>query len=313
MPFGRGEGFRTIVAAMYRCLIFILLAGQAAGAGCARSQAFVTPQRLERGLVMVLTGIEGQSRLNEDICRGLNDGGVNWAIELVDWTAVPGGLLLNLWSEPRNHQRAEELADRIVRYQASHPGRPVALLGQSGGGAMAVWIAEALPPGRRVEAIVLLAVSLSPGYQLDEAITRTRRGVVSFYSHKDWVCAGTAVTGTMDGEHTLSAGRVGFDVPARAASLGSYQKLFQVAWHEQMEQSGHVGGHLTSGARDFVARYVAPMVRSEKWDGSLIRAVLAGEAPASGEAGARTEAFPTRSVGSGRRMGIIAPAAGSRR
>ena len=76
---------------MHRCLILILLAGLAAGAGCARSQPFVTPQRLDRGLVMVLSGIEGQSRLNEDICRGLNDGGVNWAIELVDWTALRGG------------------------------------------------------------------------------------------------------------------------------------------------------------------------------------------------------------------------------
>lgn len=281
---------------MHRCLILILLAGLAAGAGCARSQPFVTPQRLDRGLVMVLTGIEGQSHLNQDICRGLNDGGVNWAIELVDWTALRGALLLNLWSEQRNHQRAEELADRVVRYQASHPGRPVALVGQSGGGAMAVWIAEALPPGGRVEAIVLLAASLSPGYQLDEALTRARRGVVSFHSRKDWVCASTAVTGTMDGEHTLSAGRVGFDVPARAASLGPYQKLFQVAWHEQMEQSGHVGGHLTSGARDFVARYVAPMIRSEKWDDSLIKAVLADEALPPGEAGA---------VDAGRKEGLF--------
>ena len=120
---------------------------------------------------------------------------------------------------------------------------------------------------------------------MDAALGKSRRGIVSFHSHKDWVGAGTAVTGTMDGEHTSSVGRVGFDVPARAASLGPYRKLFQVAWHEQMERSGHVGGHLTSGARDFVARYVAPLIRSEKWEDSLIKAVLAGEPSPVGEAG----------------------------
>ena len=47
MPFGPGGGLRTIVSAMHRCLTLILLAGLAGGAGCARSQPFVTPQRLD--------------------------------------------------------------------------------------------------------------------------------------------------------------------------------------------------------------------------------------------------------------------------
>ena len=50
-------------------------------------QPYVVSERLNRGLVIALPGIEGRSKLNEDICRGLDEGGVSWAIELYDWTS----------------------------------------------------------------------------------------------------------------------------------------------------------------------------------------------------------------------------------
>lgn len=249
-------------------------------AGCAPSQPFVTPERLDRGLVLVLTGIEGRGRINEGICWGLTDAGVHCAVELVDWT-MPGAYLHNLRDEERNRHKAEDIANRILRYQMSRPGRPVILVGQSGGGAMAVWIAEALPPGRKIDGIVLLAAAISPGYLLDMSLRNSRRGIVSFHSRKDWAFlgAGTATLGTMDGKHTSSAGMVGFDIPARSASaLGGYRKLFQIPWHERMARAGHSGGHYTSGARPFVARYVAPLVLAEKWDEAAVKALLSEEA-----------------------------------
>ncbi len=257
-------------------------------AGCAPAQPFVTHERSDRGLVLVLTGIEGVSRINKGICWGLADAGIDWAIELVDWT-VPGAYLNNLRHQERNRRKAEDIASRIVRYQMSYPNRPVFLIGQSGGGGMAVWIAEAMPPGGRVDGLVLLSAALSPGYLLDVSIRNSRRGIVSFFSGKDWVFlgAGTTAWGTMDGKHTASAGMVGFDVPTRSGRPpGTYQKLFQVAWHKQMARTGHAGGHATSGERHFIARYVAPLLKAEKWDKAAIKSILSDETtgPASGPA-----------------------------
>ena len=43
-----------------------------------------TAERLQRGLVLVLPGVEGESCLNHSIARGLADGGVEAAIEIFD-------------------------------------------------------------------------------------------------------------------------------------------------------------------------------------------------------------------------------------
>ncbi len=252
-------------------------------AGCVPDGGYVSPYvydvRLDRGLVIVLPGIEGRSPLNEAICDGLVDGGVRWAVDLVDWTSpVPMNYLVNLRDETRNRRRAEDIAHRIVRYRMAYPGRPVMLIGQSSGGGMAAWVAEALPADERIDGIVMLAASLSPGYRLDAALARCDRGIISFYSERDWFLlgVGTTISGTMDGEHTSSAGRVGFYPPTREPAATLYgRKLFQVAWQPAMAGTGNTGIHLTSGARAFVAQYVAPFVLTEKWDPRFVQAVAA--------------------------------------
>ena len=109
------------------------------------------PSRLERGLVIVLPGIEGESCINHSIARGLADGGVESAIEIFDWTT--GFILLfpyHLRGWRRNISQAERLVQRIVEYRMAHPGCPVHLVGHSGGGAMTILTLERLPPETRV-------------------------------------------------------------------------------------------------------------------------------------------------------------------
>ena len=265
----------------YRCAFYLtvfVLGGVLLG-GC-NLQPYVNDTRLERGLVIVFPGIEGRSQLNESICKALHDGGVNWAIELKDWTSpLPLGMLLNLGAEHRNRQEAAEIADRVRRYQSAYPNRPVVLVGQSGGGAIAVWVAEELDYAHRIDGIIMLAASLSPKYMLDEALSKTRRGIVSFHSSRDWLLLGlgTTISGTMDGEHTSSAGRMGFEVPKAGGSPRIYKKLFQIAWSEKMARTGNVGSHLSSGSEKFVVDYVAPFVMTGKWDESLIARILNAE------------------------------------
>jgi pimeloyl-ACP methyl ester carboxylesterase len=239
-----------------------LLAAACVAAGCQR-QPYLTPERLAKGLVVVLPGVEGRGALNEAVCRGLDAGGVDWGIRLEDWTS-PWGPLYNLRAELDNRQKASRIALRVAEYRFAHPDSPIVLVGQSGGGTMALWIAEAMPEGRHIDGLILLSPAVSPGYMVDFAISKTRRGAVCFYSQKDWLFLGlgTMLSGTMDGRHTSSAGRVGFLTRASAGRAKGYDRLFQIAWHEQMAASGHTGGHLGGAAEGFVQHYVAPFVRA---------------------------------------------------
>jgi pimeloyl-ACP methyl ester carboxylesterase len=253
--------------------------------GCATPpQPYVTDSRLERGLVIVLPGIEGRSVFNEEICRGLNAGGVDSAIELYDWTSgVPLAFIWNIWASDSNHQKAADIAERIARYQFNHPERPVVLVGQSGGAAIATWTCESMRWGRQVDGVVMLAAALSPGYRLTTALDSSKRGMVNFYSSRDVLLlwAGTKVIGTMDGKHSTSAGKVGFSVPPEKLRPKEYDKLFQVPWRPAMSETGHIGMHLTSGTAKFVARYVAPLVRAKQWNRAVLDRIIQTPPPAA--------------------------------
>lgn len=244
-----------------------------AGVGCGPKQPWVTVDRLQRGLVIVLPGIEGRrSGLADSIARGLDQGGVNWAIEIQDWTSA-WGPLYNLRAEERNRLKARQLSHRIRRYQIVYPDRPVVLVGQSGGGAIAVWTAEALEPEQTIKGILLVNVALSRAYPLIPALEHTEQGMVSYYSPRDWMLlgVGTTVYGTMDGRHAVSAGMEGFSIPTDRPR--AYEKLLEIGWTKEMTKTGHPGLHLTSAAKDFVARYLAPVVPAKTWNAEDIEAL----------------------------------------
>jgi pimeloyl-ACP methyl ester carboxylesterase len=225
-----------------------------------------TPQRRAHGLVLVLPGIEGESCLNHSIARGLADGGVPLAIEICDWTT--GVILLFLYhlrSRRRNMAQAERLARRITGYQAEYPGRPVYLVGHSGGGAMTVLTLEHLPPGVRVTGAVLLQAAISPGHDLTAALAATERGIWNFHSRCDifFDGIGTLIAGTLDGCHTPAAGMVGFRQPAELRADGSEMyatRLHQVAYRPAMCGNFHFGGHMDATNRVFVAERIAPLL-----------------------------------------------------
>lgn len=278
------------------CLLGLVVAA-AFSAGCTAfrgksPQLYLTPQRVERGLVVVLTGIEGHSRFNEQIVNGLAKGDVRYAIENVDWTSSRIWLA-NLESQDRNRRKAAQIAERLVRYKWAYPDRPVILVGQSGGGAMAVWIAESMQ-GEKVDGIILLAATLSPQYRLDRALANTTRGIVSFHSERDVLMLGlgTKIFRTMDGAHAQSAGRVGFNVPSKRPAC--YDKFFQVPWNSSMSGTGNHGLHLTSGGDTFVSKYIAPLVLSYQWNSSFVTSV------STGASGAKTQSAPAETDSDGR-------------
>jgi pimeloyl-ACP methyl ester carboxylesterase len=164
----------------------------------------------------VLPGIEGQSFINQSIAQGLADGGVEAAIEIYDWTT--GIILLFLYhlrGWRRNVKQAERLARRIVDYRTTYPGRPIYLIGHSGGGALSVLTLERLPPGTTVTGAVLLNAALSPRYDLTSALSHVETKIWNFRSIFDlfFVGIGTVLAGTVDGRHACDAGRFSFGRP----------------------------------------------------------------------------------------------------
>jgi len=239
--------------------------------GCGARVSVISKGDGDKGLVVVLPGIDGQSGRNEDACRAIGSGAAGMSVELFDWT-MPLCFWTNQRDESRNRRMASELADRIAAYRSEHPDGSVFLVGHSGGTAIAVWAAEALPSGAQVDGIVLLASSLSPNYDLSKAIKRTREGVVSFRSERDSVLlgAGTTLFGTMDGKHTEAAGKVGFSVPDSEQAKGAYGGFSEIRWNPSMSGTGHDGGHFGCLASEFVASHVAPLIAKRKWDRNII-------------------------------------------
>lgn len=229
----------------------------------------LNPALLEHGLTLVLPGIESESIFTYGMCDGLFEGGVPGAIRVFNWgLPFPGGYLANLTRIDRNRRRAKDLAAEIVTYQKNYPGRPVHLVAQSGGAGVAVFAAEALPDGVTIDGIVLLSGALSPTYNLTRALQKTRKGILNSHSHKDIFVLklGTRCFGTIDRRFTHAAGCSGFELPENLSA--EHQKLYaeklcQLPWREEIgHQTHNWGGHLSSGNEAYLAKHIAPWVKS---------------------------------------------------
>lgn len=252
----------------HRSNLLALVCGLAPLVGCHRPPPnLYTPHRLERGLVLILPGIEGLSPWNRDLAVGLERGGVNSAIEVYDWTTgLPGGFVLNLTDLERNRQQAAKIAEKIVQYQADHEGRPVHVIGHSGGGGLAVLGLESLPAEHEIELAILLAPALGPEYDLSAALRRSRQGIVNFYSENDvsFLQVGTSLLGTIERTYDVSAGAVGFRPPPNQSAEDHelYMRKFrQVSWNPRLRRFGASGTHIGWASRQFGQRYLADLIR----------------------------------------------------
>lgn len=217
------------------------------------------PERLDRGLVLILPGVEGRSFLNLSILQGLLDAGVPYALDIVDWTTgFKGFVLYHLRGWRRNLRVANQLAERIARYRQEYPGRPVWIIGHSGGGGMALLTTNSLPDDVRVTGVILLAAAVSPGFDLRPIQQKVERGIWSFSSVLDWlfVGLGTTLFGTLDGWHTPSAGMIGFSGPVDEA----FPPVVQTPYRLEFVQRFNLGGHFGCAHRVFIAETIAPLL-----------------------------------------------------
>ena len=144
------------------------------------------------------------------------------------------------------------------------PGRPVTLIGHSGGGAMAAFALEALPQGVQVDRAFFLAPALSPGYNLAAALGGVRHAAYATHSWIDFglMGLGTLALGTMDRRHRPSAGLVGFRLPRHLSEddRRQYAKLRQIGWRPGLIRDGNLGDHTGWTNIPFSRRVLAPII-----------------------------------------------------
>ncbi len=221
----------------------------------AKVSLVVTSERLERGLVLVLGGMEGPSRYAQNVVTGLLAGGYPGAIEVFDWNAGPPIVCCyrNLADQRHHHHQARRLAERIRRHEAAFPGSPVSLIAHSSG-CWIVWKAlELIRDNKSVDRAVLLAPSISPAQHPGTPAAACRRGLWSIGSPGDYffLGLGTTLFGTSDRAWTPAAGWIGwhhFDV----------RGFEELRWHPAWVRYGYWGNHTTCTAVRFVQCVLAP-------------------------------------------------------
>jgi pimeloyl-ACP methyl ester carboxylesterase len=237
--------------------------------GCRTNADYMVPERLDHGLVFCLDGVGGYNVGPQWLREGLDAGGVPCAIYVFDWGHGPAGLFLaDLLDEAGNQRRAAEMARLVKNYRKNYPGRPVYLIGHSGGAGMVVFALEAMAPDVMVDAALLLAPALDPGRNLAPALRHVRNGCYTTHSAADFPLMGIATSafGTMDRKHTVSAGLVGFRLPENLseADRREYAKLRQAKWELELLAKGHAGGHMGWSSSWFARQYLAPILRGDE-------------------------------------------------
>lgn len=245
--------------------VLLAIAGCDEMAGMSKSKVAAA----SKGLVIILPGIEGESGANHDIRRGLKKGGVDMRIVIHNWgNPIPGlGMLLNQTDVAGNRRAGGRLAQKIAEYQRKYPGRPIFLIGHSGGTGIAIFALEKLRGvgGRPIEGVILLASSVSASHPLGRALAMTNRGILNVYNRQDTAMLkdGTGMFGNVDGGHGPSAGLHGF--------RSRPPKLYQVA--VTARALGVLSGaHFAATNANVIAKYAPAWINSATWPPAGARA-----------------------------------------
>jgi pimeloyl-ACP methyl ester carboxylesterase len=208
------------------------------------------------GLVLVADGVGGLDLCGTALRHVMASGGGRNVVRLHRWGHGLGQWHRDLTNVANLRARAATMAGEVVAWRDERPGSPAFLVGKSGGSGVVVRALEGLPADS-VEAAVLLAPALSPGYDLTRALEAVRREMIVFWSPLDVFVLGlgTRVFGTIDRVRSVSAGLVGF--------RGDRAKLRQVRWSPAMGRTGNFGGHVGPDSPAFLRRYVVPLLTAE--------------------------------------------------
>ena len=204
---------------------------------------------------LVVCGVFGDGPWYDGLRAAVADSGS--AVETVRW-GLPKPLFVGNFSGRGVHDAAE--ADLAKKIDAT--AGPLDLIGHSAG--CGVILGALAKSHRDVGRVVLIAPSVSPGYDVRPALARSNV-VHVFYSDRDtfflkWRCG---TFGTYDAVKTPAAGYGGFT----ATDPNLVQHAYDPAWASLGNNGGHAGG--TAGG--FVRKIVVPILVPSPDSGSLSR------------------------------------------
>lgn len=165
--------------------------------------------------------------------------------------------LINLRAYERNLKTAKAMADELASFRREHPEDIIDIVGMSGGGAMGVFVLQALPKDVTINRLILIAPAISSDFPMaSAAMPHVSEFVVNFASPLDLqVGWGTRLFGTMDRRNVKSAGYSGFAF--------KHAKLLEIRWNKSMIRQGHLGNHLAYYSPAWLRKYVVPALDPE--------------------------------------------------
>jgi pimeloyl-ACP methyl ester carboxylesterase len=206
-------------------------------------------------------GAGGFQATSAALREAVQEAGLPLRVETFEWSHGYARVISDQVGHSHAREAGRQLAGAVAAFRRCHPYSPVYLVGHSAGAAVVLAAAEELPPGS-VEKIVLLAPSVSAGYDLRPALRCVRGGIDVFWSRRDWGYLGLGVmlVGTADGCWQAAAGRTGFRPRLQAPEDAElYCKLRQHAWNPCVEWTGNHGGHYGCHQPAFLRAYVLPL------------------------------------------------------
>jgi pimeloyl-ACP methyl ester carboxylesterase len=225
------------------------------------------------GLVLMADGVGGMDLSATALRYVMGASGLPYVVKIVPWGHGFGRWHADLTNVANRDLHARKAADEVSAYRAAHPDAPIHLIGKSGGTGIVVKALEHLDENT-VDSVILISSALSPDYDLTRALKAVRGEAVLFWSPLDVIVlgAGTRIFGTIDRVKGVSAGLVGFKLPAAPTDeqRTQYAKLRQIRWRPAMARTGYLGGHVGPDSPAFLRKYVVPLLRREGATNGLI-------------------------------------------
>lgn len=212
------------------------------------------PIEYDKGLVVMYPGSLNTTSEMIGFYFGLRDGGIDQAIEVVQWGAFLDHIVEPGAAQLRNDIRAREEAERLKGYMDMYPGRPVTLIGYSGGCWFATLTAERMPEGYLLDRVIMISPAFDRNYELTTALDRAANGFFSFWSSGDQFTVSVSDSLNLaDSTQGEPAATFGFTMQDT--------RLVQIGYDPAWVQWGHYGEHADIVLQPaWTANVVAPVV-----------------------------------------------------
>jgi hypothetical protein len=216
-----------------------------------------------RPLVWVLDGAGDLKGSSTALAQGNSQAGNPVELTVFPWSHGHRRLLMDQIDMTHARLQGVKLAQAIQERKAQEPGRRIVVIGHSAGCAVILTACDLLPMDA-VDRVILLAPSVSTGYDIRPTLWSAKEGVDVYCSKKDWVALGFVmhVVGTTDNFWSgAAAGRWGFQ-PKGSKKLEELEasRLRQHFWSPELVWTGHTGGHHGVHAQGFIQVYLLPLI-----------------------------------------------------